>query len=213
MHAYQQEFLEFAIAENVLRFGNFTLKSGRQSPYFFNVGLFNTGQALAQLGRFYAIAIQRSGIDFNVLFGPAYKGIPLATAAAIALADHHHRHIPYCFNRKEVKDHGEGGNIVGAPLTGKALIIDDVISAGTAIREAVQIIQTEGAQLAGVIVALNRQEKGQTELSAIEEVKQTYGVPVINIVSLDDLVSYLEQQADKQEILTAIQAYREQYGT
>ncbi len=213
MHAYQREFLEFAIAENVLRFGNFTLKSGRQSPYFFNVGLFNTGQALAQLGRFYAIAIQRSGIDFNVLFGPAYKGIPLATAAAIALADHHHRHIPYCFNRKEVKDHGEGGNIVGAPLTGKALIIDDVISAGTAIREAVQIIQTEGAQLAGVIVALNRQEKGQTELSAIEEVKQTYGVPVINIVSLDDLVSYLEQQPDKQEILTAIQAYREQYGT
>ncbi|MEK8015883.1 MAG: orotate phosphoribosyltransferase [Candidatus Parabeggiatoa sp.] len=213
MHAYQREFLELAIAENVLRFGNFTLKSGRQSPYFFNAGLFNTGQAIAQLGRFYAIAIQRSGIDFNVLFGPAYKGIPLATAAAIALADHHHRHIPYCFNRKEVKDHGEGGNIVGAPLTGKALIIDDVISAGTAIREAVQIIQTEGAQLAGVIVALNRQEKGQTELSAIEEVKQTYGVPVINIVSLDDLVSYLEQQADKQEILTAIQAYREQYGT
>ncbi|HAI69943.1 MAG TPA: orotate phosphoribosyltransferase [Gammaproteobacteria bacterium] len=213
MHAYQREFLELAIAENVLRFGNFTLKSGRQSPYFFNAGLFNTGQAIAQLGRFYAIAIQRSEIDFNVLFGPAYKGIPLATAAAIALADHHHRHIPYCFNRKEVKDHGEGGNIVGAPLTGKALIIDDVISAGTAIREAVQIIQTEGAQLAGVIVALNRQEKGQTELSAIEEVKQTYGVPVINIVSLDDLVSYLEQQADKQEILTAIQAYREQYGT
>ncbi|EDN72318.1 Orotate phosphoribosyl transferase [Beggiatoa sp. SS] len=213
MHAYQREFLELAIAENVLRFGNFTLKSGRQSPYFFNAGLFNTGQALAQLGRFYAIAIQRSGIDFNVLFGPAYKGIPLATAAAIALSDHHHRHIPYCFNRKEVKDHGEGGNIVGAPLTGKALIIDDVISAGTAIREAVQIIQTEGAQLAGVIVALNRQEKGQTELSAIEEVKQTYGVPVINIVSLDDLVSYLEQQPDKQEILTAIQAYREQYGT
>ncbi len=213
MHAYQREFLEFAIAENVLRFGNFTLKSGRQSPYFFNVGLFNTGQALSQLGRFYAIAIQRSGIDFNVLFGPAYKGIPLATAAAIALAEHHHRHIPYCFNRKEVKDHGEGGNIVGAPLTGKALIIDDVISAGTAIREAVQIIQAEGAQLAGVIVALNRQEKGKTALSAIEEVKQTYGVPVINIVSLDDLVSYLEQQPDKQEILTAIQAYREQYGT
>ncbi len=213
MYDYQREFLEFAIAENVLRFGNFTLKSGRQSPYFFNVGLFNTGQALSQLGRFYAIAIQRSGIDFNVLFGPAYKGIPLATAAAIALAEHHHRHIPYCFNRKEVKDHGEGGNIVGAPLTGKALIIDDVISAGTAIREAVQIIQAEGAQLAGVIVALNRQEKGKTALSAIEEVKQTYGVPVINIVSLDDLVSYLEQQPDKQETLTAIQAYREQYGT
>jgi len=182
MYDYQREFLEFAIAENVLRFGNFTLKSGRQSPYFFNVGLFNTGQALSQLGRFYARAIQRSGIDFDVLFGPAYKGIPLVTAAAIALADHHHRHIPYCFNRKEVKDHGEGGNIVGAPLTGKALIIDDVISAGTAIREAVQIIQAEGAQLAGVIVALNRQEKGKTALSAIEEVKQTYGVPVINIL-------------------------------
>jgi orotate phosphoribosyltransferase len=213
MYDYQREFLEFAIAENVLRFGNFTLKSGRQSPYFFNVGLFNTGQALSQLGRFYARAIQRSGIDFDVLFGPAYKGIPLVTAAAIALADHHHRHIPYCFNRKEVKDHGEGGNIVGAPLTGKALIVDDVISAGTAIREAVQIIQAEGAQLAGVIVALNRQEKGKMALSAIEEVKQTYDVPVINIVSLDHLVSYLEQQPDKQETLTAIQAYREQYGT
>jgi len=213
MYDYQREFLEFAIAENVLRFGNFTLKSGRKSPYFFNIGLFNTGQALSQLGRFYAIAIQRSGIDFDVLFGPAYKGIPLATAAAIALADHHHRHIPYCFNRKEVKDHGEGGNIVGAPLSGKALIVDDVISAGTAIREAVQIIQAEGAQLAGVVVALNRQEKGKTALSAIEAVKQTYDVPVINIVSLDHLVSYLEQQPDKQKTLTAIQAYREQYGT
>jgi orotate phosphoribosyltransferase len=213
MYPYQREFLEFAIAENVLRFGNFTLKSGRQSPYFFNIGLFNTGQALSHLGRFYAMAIQHSGIDFNVLFGPAYKGIPLVTAAAIALADHHHRHIPYCFNRKEFKDHGEGGNIVGAPLTGKALIIDDVISAGTAIREAVEIIQTEGAELAGIVIALNRQEKGKTTLSAIEEVKQTYGVPVINIVSLDDLVTYLQDKPEQQENLVAIQTYREQYGT
>ncbi len=212
MHPYQRDFLDFAIAQNVLRFGNFTLKSGRQSPYFFNIGLFNTGKALAQLGRFYAKTIQRSGIDFNVLFGPAYKGIPIATSAAIALADHYHCHIPYCFNRKEVKDHGEGGAIVGAALKGRILLVDDVISAGTAIRETVQLIEEAGAQLVGVVIALNRQERGQTELSAIEEVEQTYGIRVASIVNLDNLISYLEQQPDKQETLAAIQDYRGKYG-
>jgi orotate phosphoribosyltransferase len=213
MYSYQREFLEFAIAKNVLRFGNFTLKSGRQSPYFFNIGLFNTGQALAQVGRFYAQAIQQSKIHFEVLFGPAYKGIPLVTATAIALAEHHQRHIPYCFNRKEIKDHGEGGLIVGAPLRGQVLLIDDVVSAGTAIREAAQIIKNEGAQLTCIVIALNRQERGQTDLSALEEVEQTYGVKVISIVSLDNLIDYLEEQPDKQNIVTAIQDYRQQYGT
>ncbi len=212
MLPYQRDFLEFAIAENVLRFGNFTLKSGRQSPYFFNIGLFNTGKALAQLGRFYAKAIQSSGIKFNVLFGPAYKGIPIVTATAIALADHYHCHIPYCFNRKEIKDHGEGGSIVGAPLKGKVLLVDDVISAGTAIGEAAQIIKESGAQLVGVVIALNRQECGQTELSAIEETEKKYGIQVISIVSLDDLIGYLEQQPDRRETLAAIEGYRDKYG-
>jgi orotate phosphoribosyltransferase len=212
MHTYQRDFLEFAIAQNVLCFGNFTLKSGRQSPYFFNAGLFNTGKTLAQLGRFYAQALQHSGINFDVLFGPAYKGIPLVTAAAIALADHHHRHIPYCFNRKEVKDHGEGKIMVGAALEGRVLLIDDVISAGTAVREAAQIIDTAGAQLVGMVVALNRQERGQTELSAIEEIEQMYSIPVVSIVNLDNLISYLEQQPDKQERLAAIRDYRNKYG-
>jgi len=212
MLPYQREFLEFAIAENVLRFGNFTLKSGRQSPYFFNIGLFNTGKALAQLGRFYAKAIQSSGIKFNVLFGPAYKGIPIVTATAIALADHYQCHIPYCFNRKEIKDHGEGGAIVGAPLKGKVLLVDDVISAGTAIGEAAQIIEGSGAQLVGVVIALNRQECGQTELSAIEEAEKKYGIRVISIVSLEDLIGYLEQQPDRSETLAAIEGYRDKYG-
>jgi orotate phosphoribosyltransferase len=212
MLPYQRDFLEFAIAENVLRFGNFTLKSGRQSPYFFNIGLFNTGKALAQLGRFYAKAIQSSGIKFNVLFGPAYKGIPIVTATAIALSDHYHCHIPYCFNRKEIKDHGEGGSIVGAPLKGKVLLVDDVISAGTAIGEAAQIIKESGAQLVGVVIALNRQECGQTELSAIEETEKKYGIQVISIVSLDDLIGYLEQQPDRRETLAAIEGYRDKYG-
>ncbi|MCK5664504.1 MAG: orotate phosphoribosyltransferase [Thiotrichaceae bacterium] len=206
MHAYQQDFLKFAIAQNVLRFGNFTLKSGRKSPYFFNAGLFNTGNALAQLGGFYAKAIQDSGIEFDMVFGPAYKGIPIVTATAIALAQS--RNIPYCFNRKEVKDHGEGGCIVGAPLTGKVLLIDDVISAGTAIGEAVEIIHAAKAQLTGVVIALNRQECGQTTLSAVEEVKQKYGIPVKSIVTVDDLISFLENIPEKQEILRAIQTYR-----
>ncbi len=212
MHTYQQEFLEFAIAKNVLRFGNFTLKSGRQSPYFFNMGLFNDGQAIAQLGRFYAQAIEQAQIEFDLIFGPAYKGIPLVTTTSIALADHHQRNLPYCFNRKEIKDHGEGGNIVGAPLQGRVLLIDDVISAGTAIREAVEIIQAAGAELIGVIIALNRQERGQSKLSAIQEIEQQYNIPVTSIVNLDQLIHYLEQQPEKTADLAAIKAYRQEYG-
>jgi len=210
MQPYQQEFLEFAIAQNVLRFGQFTLKSGRQSPYFFNAGLFNTGNALAKLGRFYASAIQASGIDFDLLFGPAYKGIPLVATTAIALSEQHQRNLPYAFNRKEIKDHGEGGNIVGAALAGRILLIDDVISAGTAIREAVQIIQAAGATLSGVVIALNRQERGQTEISAVQEVEQRYNIPVISIVNLEDLITYLAIRSNK--YLSAIQAYRDEYG-
>ncbi len=212
MHTYQQDFLEFAIAKNVLRFGNFTLKSGRQSPYFFNMGLFNDGQAIAQLGRFYAQAIEQAQIEFDLIFGPAYKGIPLVTTTSIALADHHQRNLPYCFNRKEVKDHGEGGNIVGAPLKGRVLLIDDVISAGTAIREAVEIIQAAGAKLVGVIIALNRQERGQGRLSAIQEIEQQYNIPVTSIVNLDQLIHYLEQQPERAADLAAIKAYRQEYG-
>jgi orotate phosphoribosyltransferase len=209
MHPYQEEFLEFAIAQNVLRFGDFTLKSGRQSPYFFNLGLFNTGESMAKLGHFYAEAIHKSGIEFDVLFGPAYKGIPLVIATAIALADHYHRHVPYCFNRKEIKDHGEGGTMVGAPLTGKVLLVDDVITAGTAIREVMPLIQAAGAEPCGIVIALNRQEPGQTALSAISEIEQTYHIPVTSIVNLDDLINYLSHQPDKQETLDKILAYRE----
>ncbi len=214
MQAYQQEFLEFAISQQVLRFGEFSLKSGRKSPYFFNAGLFNTGKALAKLGQFYATAIQASGIDIELLFGPAYKGIPLVATTAIALSEQHQRDLPYAFNRKEIKDHGEGGNIVGAPLAGRILLIDDVISAGTAIREAVEIIETaEEATLAGVIIALNRQERGKTELSAIQEIEQQYKIPVISIVNLEDLITYIEHKSDKQKHLSAIQEYRDKYST
>ncbi len=212
MYPYQREFLEFAIAKNALRFGHFTLKSGRQCPYFFNMGLFNTGKSTAELGRFYAEAIERLGIEFDVLFGPAYKGIPLVTTTAIALAEHYHRHIPYCFNRKEIKDHGEGGTIVGAPLMGRVLLVDDVITAGTAIREVIPIIQATGAQLCGIVIALNRQERGQTEISAIEEIEQTHNIPVTSIIKLEDLINYLSFQPDKQDILKAILRYREKYG-
>ena len=212
MHEYQREFLSFAIETEVLRFGEFTLKSGRQSPYFFNAGLFNTGSRLARLGRFYAAAIVASGIEFDVLFGPAYKGIPLAAAAAIALADHHGRDVPYCFNRKEAKDHGEGGNLVGAPLKGRALIIDDVITAGTAIRESLDIINAAGATAAGVVIALNRQERGQGARSAIQEVEQDLGIRVVSIAALDQLVEYLETQPDRATQVAAIRAYRAEYG-
>jgi len=210
MQDYQQQFIEFAIAHQVLRFGTFTLKSGRQSPYFFNAGLFNTGKILAQLGRFYAAAIEHSTLQFEVLFGPAYKGIPLVAATAIALADQYHHDFPYCFNRKEAKDHGEGGQIVGATLQGRVLLVDDVISAGTAIRESVELIHRHQAQLAGVVIALNRQERGQEQLSAIQEVEQI--CPVVSIIQLDDLIHYLAQQPDQKGVLEAIQRYRDQYG-
>jgi orotate phosphoribosyltransferase len=209
---YQYEFIEFAIEAGVLRFGDFTLKSGRVSPYFFNAGLFNTGSQLARLGRFYAQAIVDSGIRFDVLFGPAYKGIPLAAAAGIALADHHDRNVPWCFNRKEAKDHGEGGNLVGAGLTGDVLIIDDVITAGTAIRESVDIIQAAGAAPAGVVIALDRQERGRDARSAIQEVEETLGIRVIIFVKLEHLVQYLLDRANRAEDVEKILAYRARYG-
>lgn len=212
MQDYQHEFIDFAINAGVMRFGDFTLKSGRVSPYFFNAGLFNTGEQLARLGRFYARAIVDSNLEFDVLFGPAYKGIPLATAAGIALADHHSRNIPWCFNRKETKDHGEGGNLVGAGLHGKVLIIDDVITAGTAIREAVDIIESTGAILAGVVIALDRQERGRGEQSAIQEVEATFGIPVISIVKLGHLLQYLQEKPGHNEDMQKILAYRERYG-
>ncbi|MGY4534121.1 orotate phosphoribosyltransferase [Pseudomonas sp. TE3786] len=212
MQAYQREFIRFAIERGVLRFGEFTLKSGRTSPYFFNAGLFNSGSALAQLGRFYAEAVVSSGIDFDVLFGPAYKGIPLAATTAVALAEHHQRDLPWCFNRKEAKDHGEGGTLVGAPLAGNVLIIDDVITAGTAIREVMQIINGQSATAAGVLIALNRQERGKGELSAIQEVERDFGIPVISIVSLEQVLEYLAEDAELKKYLPAVQAYRAQYG-
>ncbi|HSX90404.1 MAG TPA: orotate phosphoribosyltransferase [Pseudomonas sp.] len=212
MQAYQREFIRFAIERGVLRFGEFTLKSGRTSPYFFNAGLFDSGLALAQLGRFYAAAVVDSGIDFDVLFGPAYKGIPLAATTAVALAEHHQRDMPWCFNRKEAKDHGEGGTLVGAPLAGRVLIVDDVITAGTAIREVMQIIQAQGTQAAGVLIALNRQERGQGELSAIQEVERDFGMPVVSIVSLEQVLEYLAGDAELKQYLPAVQAYRAEYG-
>lgn len=212
MQDYKREFIQFAIDNQVLRFGQFTLKSGRISPYFFNAGLFNTGVQLARLGRYYAAAIQDSGIAFDTLFGPAYKGIPLASAAAIALAEHHGRNVPWCFNRKEAKDHGEGGNIVGAPLQGRILIIDDVITAGTAIRESMEIIAQAGAQAAGVVIALDRQERGKGELSAIQEVEQNFGMQVVSIITLADLMQFLEGDATLGQHLDAVRAYRNEYG-
>ncbi len=212
MQNYQREFLEFAITRGVLRFGEFTLKSGRKSPYFFNAGLFNSGESLARLGRNYAAALERSGIQYDMVFGPAYKGIPLAAAVSIALADHHGKDVPYAFNRKEAKDHGEGGMIVGAPLQGRVLIIDDVISAGTSVRESVQIIVAHGATLAGVAIALDRQERGTGSQSAIQEVQTSLHVPVVNIVNLDALIEYLSEQPALAASVAAIKAYRAQYG-
>ena len=212
MQAYQRDFIRFAIDSGVLRFGEFTLKSGRTSPYFFNAGLFNSGSALAQLGKFYAAAVVESGISFDVLFGPAYKGIPLAAATAVALADHHNLDLPWCFNRKEAKAHGEGGSLVGAPLTGNVLIIDDVITAGTAIREVMQIIQAQGANAAGVLIALNRQERGNGELSAIQEVERDFGIPVVSIVSLNQVLEFLADDPQLKQHLPAVEAYRAQYG-
>lgn len=212
MQDYKREFIDFALASDVLRFGEFTLKSGRRSPYFFNAGLFNSGAKLAQLGRFYAAAIQDSGIDFDVLFGPAYKGIPLAGATAIALADRYHRDVPYSFNRKEAKEHGEGGNIVGAPLAGGVLIVDDVITAGTAVGESMALIEAAGAKAAGVVIALDRQERGKGTHSAIQEVEAHYGMPVVSIVTLEDLIRFLENSDQFTSHLDKIRAYRDQYG-
>jgi orotate phosphoribosyltransferase len=212
MQTYQRDFIRFAIERGVLRFGEFTLKSGRVSPYFFNAGLFNSGSALAQLGRFYAAAVVESGIAFDVLFGPAYKGIPLAAATAVALAEQHQLDMPWCFNRKEAKAHGEGGSLVGAPLQGRVLIVDDVITAGTAIREVMQIIQAQGAQAAGVLIALNREERGQGALSAIQEVERDFAMPVISIVSLAQVLEYLADNVELKQHLPAVEAYRAQYG-
>ncbi|MDQ5909216.1 MAG: Orotate phosphoribosyltransferase [Pseudomonadota bacterium] len=212
MQDYQRDFLNFAINRGVLRFGEFTLKSGRVSPYFFNAGLFNSGAALAQLGRYYAAAIAASGLEFDVLFGPAYKGIPLVAAVAIALAEPQGRDLPWCFNRKEAKDHGEGGLIVGAPLQGRVLIVDDVITAGTAIRETLQILEAHRAAPAGVLIALDRQERGQGALSAVQEVERTYGVAVTSIATLNDLVAYLAERPEYAERLDQMQDYRAQYG-
>lgn len=212
MKAYQREFIEFALEKEVLKFGEFTLKSGRKSPYFFNAGLFNTGRDLARLGRFYAAALADSGIEYDVLFGPAYKGIPIATTTAVALADHHDTDKSYCFNRKEAKDHGEGGNLVGSALEGRIMLVDDVITAGTAIRESMEIIQANGADLAGVLVAIDRQEKGKGELSAIQEVERDFNCSIISIVSLTDLISFLEEKGDNAEQLEAVKAYRAEFG-
>lgn len=214
MQNYQKQFIEFVIDNDILRFGEFTLKSGRTSPYFFNAGLFNTGAKLAFLARCYAAAIRESSLDFDVMFGPAYKGIPLAAVTSAILATEHDFDRPYCFNRKEAKSHGEGGVIVGAPLKGQVLLIDDVITAGTAIREAVQIINGEGAGLAAIVVAMDRQEKGQGEQSTIQEIAATYNVPVTCIISLQDIIDYLDASGDPGylEHLEAIDRYREQYG-
>lgn len=210
MHDYQRAFIDFAIQQKVLCFGDFTLKSGRRSPYFFNAGLFNSGAALAQLGHFYAQAIKAAGLQYDVLLGPAYKGIPLVSATAIALANDFQEDVPYVFNRKEAKQHGEGGQLVGAPMQGRVLVVDDVITAGTAVREVMSLIEQQGAQAAGVVIALNRQEKGQGELSAIQEVERDYGIPVVSIINLSDLVSYFEQ--DDSGVLQKLQEYRTRYG-
>ena len=212
MENYKQQFIEFALARQVLKFGEFTLKSGRVSPYFFNAGLFNQGADLARLGEFYAAALQDAGLQYDMIFGPAYKGIPIATAVSIALFNRFDINKPVCFNRKEAKDHGEGGNLIGSPLRGKVLLVDDVITAGTAIRESMQIIQANEAQLSAVLIALNRQERGNGELSAIQEVELDYQCDVLSIIDFADLMAFIETQPEYQQYLPAMRAYREQYG-
>lgn len=211
MHAFRQDFIRFAVAQNVLRFGEFHTKAGRLSPYFFNSGLFQDGAALRELCQFYAQAIIASKVQFDMLFGPAYKGIPLVAGTSIALAEQG-RNVPYCFNRKEVKDHGEGGSTVGAKLQGRVLIIDDVISAGTSVRESIELIRAAGATPCGVVIALDRMERGQGDLSAVQEVNRDYGLPVISIAALDDLLGYLQGQAQLVQNLHAVQVYRDRYG-
>jgi orotate phosphoribosyltransferase len=212
MHLYQRQFIEFALQHKALDFGDFTLKSGRKSPYFFNICVFHDGYALAKLGEFYAKAIQNSKITFDVLFGPAYKGIPLACATAIALANLVNKPVQYAFNRKEIKNYGEGGQIVGAPLKGRILIIDDVITAGTAVHESMQLIKQANAQLAGIVIALDRQERGQKNISAIQEIENITNAPVISIISLSHLLEYLLEQKEMSETLKKIYAYQEEYG-
>ncbi|WP_386694952.1 orotate phosphoribosyltransferase [Lonepinella sp. MS14435] len=212
MQDYKQQFIQFALSRNVLRFGEFTLKSGRKSPYFFNAGLFNTGADLARLGEFYAQAIQANGLAYDVIFGPAYKGIPIGTTVSVALFNQFGLDKPVCFNRKEAKDHGEGGNLIGSPLQGKVLLVDDVITAGTAIREAMDIIAANGASLSAVVIALNRKEKGKGELSAIQEVERDYQCDVLSIVDLDDLMQFIENDSQYSQYLPAMREYREKYG-
>lgn len=211
MFNFRQDFIRFAVERKVLRFGEFQTKAGRLSPYFFNAGLFNDGESLRNLSQFYAQAILASEIEFDMLFGPAYKGIPLAAGTAIALAEQG-RNVPYCYNRKEAKDHGEGGNTVGAKLKGRVLIIDDVISAGTSVRESIELIRAEGAAPCAVVIALDRMERGLGNLSAVQEVKENYGIPVIAIATLTDLLDYLHGEAEMTENLSAVQAYRDLFG-
>ena len=213
MRDYQTSFINFALEKGVLKFGEFTLKSGRVSPYFFNAGAFSSGGALAALGRCYAHCIVNSGVHFDVLLGPAYKGIPLAAATAIALADHHGLDVPFVYNRKEAKNHGEGGTLVGAPLRGRVLVIDDVITAGTAVREVIKMIDEAGAELAGVAIGLDRQERGAGEFSAVQEVEQAHGVPVLSIINMGHIIDYLEtSDHGASGALVAMRQYREQYG-
>lgn len=212
MFDYQRAFIQFALEHRILRFGEFILKSGRRSPYFFNAGRFATGRALTQVGRYYAQAIIGSGIGFDMLFGPAYKGIPLACATAIALAEHHNRDVPYAFDRKETKTHGEGGKVVGAPVHGRILIIDDVISAGTSVRESSALITAVGASLAGVVIALDRQERGQGIIAATAELEASHDVPIAAVITLDTLIEYLVEQGGRSGELADMQAYRETYG-
>lgn len=212
MKAYQQAFIDFAISQDVLKFGEFTLKSGRISPYFFNAGLFQTGSALAKLSKFYAQAIMESEIQFDMLFGPAYKGIPLVSTIAMALYQDYDMDLPYAFNRKEAKTHGEGGNIVGAPLTGRVLVVDDVMTAGTAIREAADIVNNNGATLAGVAISLDRQEKGTGEQSAVQEVESDYAIKVASIVSLSDVTQHIEHHIKDEQLHKKISLYRQTYG-
>ncbi len=217
MQDYQLKFIDLALSRDALRFGNFKLKSGRESPYFFNAGLFSDGAAAAALGRCYAAAVLHSGVQFDMVFGPAYKGIPLATALVIALSEHHARNVPYAFNRKEAKEHGEGGNVVGSPLRGRVLIVDDVITAGTAVRESLEIIRDAGAQPVAVALALDRQERGQGNLSAVQEIRSQYGLTCVSVITLADLIEALSHPPDGQvrisaEQLTSLLAYRQRYG-
>ena len=213
MKSYKSEFIEFALDRQALKFGEFTLKSGRKSPYFFNAGLFNTGKDLALLGRFYAAALMDANLYYDVIFGPAYKGIPIVSSTVVALSEHYNIDVPYCFNRKEAKDHGEGGNLVGSTIyQQRVMLIDDVITAGTAIRESMRILEDNQSKLAGVLICLDRQEKGRGELSAIQEIKQTYHCDVISIITLDDLIQYLYQDPSRQNQVKLVENYRTQYG-